>query len=50
MDNVDQEEKLNAWEKFYNFHRPHSAFNGKTILEQQKPIEVLITFLTPGLN
>ena len=27
---VDLEAKLNEWEKFYNFHRPHGAFNGKT--------------------
>jgi transposase InsO family protein len=27
---VDLEAKLNEWEKFYNFNRPHGAFNGKT--------------------
>ena len=32
---VDLEAKLDEWERFYNFHRPHGAFNGKT------PYEVL---------
>lgn len=32
-DDVDLEEKLHEWEKFYNFHRPHGAFNGKTPYE-----------------
>jgi hypothetical protein len=26
---VDLEAKLDQWEHFYNFHRPHGAFNGK---------------------
>jgi len=26
---VDLEAKLLQWEQFYNFHRPHGAFNGK---------------------
>jgi transposase InsO family protein len=34
-DDVDLEEKLSEWENFYNFHRPHGAFNGMT------PYEVL---------
>lgn len=29
-DDVDLNEKLNEWEAFYNFHRPHGAFKGKT--------------------
>ncbi len=33
--NVDLEVKLDEWERFYNFHRPHGAHNGKT------PYEVL---------
>jgi transposase InsO family protein len=34
-DDVDLEKKLAAWEKFYNYDRPHGAFNGKA------PYEVL---------
>ena len=30
---VDLEDKLDQWERFYNFHRPHGAFNGKTPYE-----------------
>ena len=30
---VDLEAKLAEWEKFYNFNRPHGAFNGKTPYE-----------------
>jgi transposase InsO family protein len=34
-DDVDLEKKLAAWEKFYNYDRPHGAFNGRS------PYEVL---------
>lgn len=34
-DDVDLEEKLSAWESFYNLHRPHGGLDGKT------PYEVL---------
>ena len=30
---VDLKEKLNEWEAFYNFQRPHGAFKGKTPYE-----------------
>ena len=30
---VDLEDKLKKWEDFYNFNRPHGAFNGKTPYE-----------------
>ena len=30
---LDLEARLDEWEKFYNFHRPHGAFNGKTPYE-----------------
>ena len=30
---VDLEAKLDEWERFYNFARPHGAFNGKTLYE-----------------
>jgi transposase InsO family protein len=30
---VDLEAKLTEWENFYNFNRPHGAFNGKTPYE-----------------
>jgi len=35
-DDVDLNEKLNAWEKFYNFNRPHGAFEGRTPYEALK--------------
>jgi transposase InsO family protein len=39
-DDVDLNRKLEAWERFYNFDRPHGAFAGKT------PYEVLRSLLT----
>jgi transposase InsO family protein len=30
---VDLEQRLADWERFYNFDRPHSAFAGKTPYE-----------------
>jgi len=35
-DDVDLNEKLKAWEIFYNFNRPHGAFEGKTPYEALK--------------
>ena len=32
-DDVDLNKKLAAWESFYNYDRPHGAFNGKTPYE-----------------
>ena len=32
-DDVDLNKKLQEWERFYNFGRPHRAFNGKTPYE-----------------
>jgi len=32
-DDVDLEAKLDEWERFYNFARPHGAFGGKTPYE-----------------
>lgn len=32
-DDVDLEARLDQWERFYNFNRPHGAFNGKTPYE-----------------
>jgi transposase InsO family protein len=32
-DDVDLEKKLVEWENFYNHHRPHGAFAGKTPYE-----------------
>ena len=32
-DDVDLEEKLAHWERFYNLSRPHGAFNGKAPYE-----------------
>jgi transposase InsO family protein len=39
-DDVDLNQKLAYWENFYNFDRPHGAFNGKT------PYEALKSLLT----
>jgi transposase InsO family protein len=30
---VDLEQRLAEWERFYNFERPHTAFAGKTPYE-----------------
>jgi transposase InsO family protein len=38
-DDVDLNQKLAEWENFYNYNRPHGAFNGKT------PYEVLRNLL-----
>ncbi|MFN0149642.1 MAG: IS481 family transposase [bacterium] len=35
-DDVDLNAKLAEWEKFYNYDRPHGAFNGKTPYEALK--------------
>jgi transposase InsO family protein len=35
-DDIDLNKKLEAWEQFYNFNRPHGAFNGKTPYEALK--------------
>ena len=32
-DDVDLNQKLEQWEKFYNFNRPHGSFKGKTPYE-----------------
>jgi transposase InsO family protein len=32
-EDVDLAEKLDEWERFYNFARPHGAFAGKTPYE-----------------
>ena len=32
-DDVDLNEKLAEWERFYNLHRPHGAFQGQTPYE-----------------
>ncbi|MEN8251677.1 MAG: IS481 family transposase [Bacteroidota bacterium] len=32
-DDVDLNKKLDEWENFYNFNRPHTAYNGKTPYE-----------------
>lgn len=32
-DDVDLNVKLEQWENFYNFSRPHSSFKGKTPYE-----------------
>jgi len=37
-DDVDLNEKLGVWERFYNFSRPHGAFRGKTPYETLKSL------------
>ncbi len=37
-DDVDLNKKLEHWEQFYNYHRSHSALNGKTPYETLKCI------------
>ena len=37
-DDVDLNKKLETWEQFYNFDRPHCAFDGKTPYEALKCI------------
>ena len=37
-DDVDLNEKLRKWEQFYNFSRPHGAFEGKTPYEALRSI------------
>jgi transposase InsO family protein len=43
-DDVYLEMKLKEWERFYNYDRPHGAFNGKT------PYEVLRSLLQQPNN
>jgi transposase InsO family protein len=43
-DDVDLNKKSNEWENFYNFNRPHSAFNGRT------PYEALSSLLNNSVN
>jgi transposase InsO family protein len=43
-DDVDLNEKLAEWERFYNLERPHGAFQGRT------PYEMLRTSLTQTKN
>lgn len=38
---VDLNKKLDAWEQFYNFNRPHGAFGGKTPYEALRSILIL---------
>jgi transposase InsO family protein len=37
-DDVDLNKKLKNWEEFYNFNRPHGAFEGKTPYEKLNSI------------
>lgn len=37
-DDVDLNKKLEAWESFYNYHRPHISLNGKTPYEMMKSL------------
>lgn len=37
-DDVDLNHKLVNWENFYNYYRPHSAFNGQTPYEAMKEL------------
>ena len=37
-DDVDLDEKLKAWEDFYNYHRPHSSQVAKTPYEVMRSL------------
>ena len=37
-DDVDLDEKLNAWENFYNYDRPHMSHGNKTPYEIMKSL------------
>jgi transposase InsO family protein len=37
-DDVDLNAKLEAWESFYNYHRPHISLNGKTPYEEMRSL------------
>ena len=37
-DDVDLNEKLAQWEQFYNFERPHGAFEGRTRYEKLRDL------------
>ena len=37
-DDVDLNKKLIKWEQFYNFDRPHGAFEGKTPYDAMKTL------------
>ena len=39
-DDVDLNQKLQAWEQFYNFHRPHFSHQGKTPYEVMRSLLV----------
>lgn len=43
-DDVDFNKKLTEWENFYNFNRPHGAFDGKT------PYEALSSMLKKSVD
>ena len=37
-DDVDLNRKLEAWEEFYNYHRPHTGIDGNTPYEKLRSI------------
>lgn len=37
-DDVDLNSKLEAWESFYNYHRPHMSLDGKTPYEVMRSL------------
>ena len=37
-DDVDLSKKLQVWERYYNYDRPHGAFQGKTPYEVLKAL------------
>jgi transposase InsO family protein len=44
-DDVDLNEKLAEWERFYNMDRPHGAFKGKTPYEAMRMYVRIIEIL-----
>ncbi|MCM8830273.1 MAG: integrase core domain-containing protein, partial [Candidatus Omnitrophica bacterium] len=43
-------EKLKEWEKFYNYHRPHTSLSGKTPYEKLTSINLTTDWQTYNLN
>ena len=37
-DDVDLNKKLESWEQFYNFDRPHGSFEGETPYERLRSL------------
>ena len=47
-DDVDLNQKLQAWEQFYNFHRPHFSHQGRTPYEVMRSLLVRLLLCPEG--